>query len=782
MSIAFPANPFNGQEVTFSGQTWTYNSSKGIWEISINFPAAGNNYQFTLQEDLQWFYNTDTGWESNIGRKINLITRDKTQEYTFGVGPIPSVASKPEDELITIHEMDSNFINLKQGILDLEFESHRNYKLIDDRLDTLTSNVSIGFLPSEFSSLGSATSNIYSRLGMTSSSSLYSYFGNQYGSNVVTALNRVKSLTDTNTSNISSLTNTNNSILNSLSSKAAINNPTFTGTPQLTANPSVTNVSTDLATTSYVSSRIDYELQGTTVSVYPNVNNQKYLGLSNRGWKGVFIGDGGLQFTVSGANIGGLPSSGLNWVNDIYLEGYLRGNSTGVSSIGHPDYPIKEIHIGHVENNADFGRILPKLNSDNQPFVDIGAAGTNINEYSTSALRNLFVKDILPADAFSDIGTPGRRFKNVYVETLHALKDTIFIGEAQLSGTELGGVVLPTNTALGTEDNVLSETLIGTTLDQRVAKLSSSIPFSKVFIAEVDISQNDPVHLTPDGTVNVVSSSTDLDSFLGFASQAAFATQNVEVVLHGPVSGFSGFVDETLVYIDENGDLSQTKSATNAKIAVATGTDSLFVFSSHLDTYILNEAKLNAADVSVNTLAGSGGGSLSYDNATATFSYTPADLTSFASTVYVDDKFDELVDSAPGALDTLNELAAALGDDENFSTTVTTNLATKAPINSPTLTGIPLVPTASTSTNTQQVASTAFVKNKIDEIEVGDLLDISITNLQNGQGLVYDSITGVFVNTSNIGGGAANVTFAVDGGNATTAATSLNIFLDGGSA
>ena len=68
MSIAFPANPFNGQEVTFSGQTWTYNSSKGIWEISINFPAAGNNYQFTLQEDLQWFYHTDTGWESNIGR------------------------------------------------------------------------------------------------------------------------------------------------------------------------------------------------------------------------------------------------------------------------------------------------------------------------------------------------------------------------------------------------------------------------------------------------------------------------------------------------------------------------------------------------------------------------------------------------------------------------------------------------------------------------------------------------------------------------------------------
>ena len=39
---------------------------------------------------------------------------------------------------------------------------------------------------------------------------------------------------------------------------------------------------------------------------------------------------------------------------------------------------------------------------------------------------------------------------------------------------------------------------------------------------------------------------------------------------------------------------------------------------------------------------------------------------------------NNLVASAPGALDTLNELAAAIGDDANFSTTITTSLATKA--------------------------------------------------------------------------------------------------------
>jgi len=44
----------------------------------------------------------------------------------------------------------------------------------------------------------------------------------------------------------------------------------------------------------------------------------------------------------------------------------------------------------------------------------------------------------------------------------------------------------------------------------------------------------------------------------------------------------------------------------------------------------------------------------------------------------VTQSIDNLVDSAPAALDTLNELAAALGDDNNFASTVTTNLASKA--------------------------------------------------------------------------------------------------------
>ena len=139
----------------------------------------------------------------------------------------------------------------------------------------------------------------------------------------------------------------------------------------------------------------------------------------------------------------------------------------------------------------------------------------------------------------------------------------------------------------------------------------------------------------------------------------------------------------------------------------------------------------------------SGDGGISYNNSTGVFTYTPPDLsakadlaspaltgnptaptqsasdnsTKIATTAYTDTAVANIVDSAPGTLNTLNELAAALGDDANFSTTVTNNIATKAPLASAALTGTPTAPTASTGTNTTQIATTAFVKQEIDALK-----------------------------------------------------------------
>lgn len=83
-----------------------------------------------------------------------------------------------------------------------------------------------------------------------------------------------------------------------------------------------------------------------------------------------------------------------------------------------------------------------------------------------------------------------------------------------------------------------------------------------------------------------------------------------------------------------------------------------------------------------------------------------------ASTAYVKQAVSDIVSSAPGTLDTLNELAAALGDDPNFATTMTNNLASKAPLDSAALIGTPTAPTAADATNTDQIATTKFVQSQ----------------------------------------------------------------------
>jgi hypothetical protein len=70
----------------------------------------------------------------------------------------------------------------------------------------------------------------------------------------------------------------------------------------------------------------------------------------------------------------------------------------------------------------------------------------------------------------------------------------------------------------------------------------------------------------------------------------------------------------------------------------------------------------------------------------------------------------------PEALNTLDELAAALGDDANYASTVTTALGTKAPLASPALTGNPTAPTQTLRNDSTRVATTAFVKAAIQDI------------------------------------------------------------------
>ena len=104
---------------------------------------------------------------------------------------------------------------------------------------------------------------------------------------------------------------------------------------------------------------------------------------------------------------------------------------------------------------------------------------------------------------------------------------------------------------------------------------------------------------------------------------------------------------------------------------------------------------------------------------------TPTDTSDAATKGYVDAEVSAVINAAPGALDTLNELAAAIGDDANFSTTITNSIATKLPLAGGTMTGdITLGANKATSTATPATDDTLTRKGYVD---TQDALKLDLT-------------------------------------------------------
>ena len=99
---------------------------------------------------------------------------------------------------------------------------------------------------------------------------------------------------------------------------------------------------------------------------------------------------------------------------------------------------------------------------------------------------------------------------------------------------------------------------------------------------------------------------------------------------------------------------------------------------------------------------------------------------------------DSLVDGAPALLNTLNELAAAINDDANYTTTITTALGTKAPLESPTFTGTVTLPNntitqsmmSDDSVGTNEIGGSAVTTAKIADsaVSTAKIADGAVTS------------------------------------------------------
>jgi hypothetical protein len=126
------------------------------------------------------------------------------------------------------------------------------------------------------------------------------------------------------------------------------------------------------------------------------------------------------------------------------------------------------------------------------------------------------------------------------------------------------------------------------------------------------------------------------------------------------------------------------------------------------------------------------------------------DLSDYATTNYVDTAVSGLVDSAPGLLDTLNELAAAIGDDANFVTTINTSItdgdaATLSAAEDYTDNALANFTTLPDQTGnageylTTDGTNASWAPLTLDKA-LDDLTDVAVGNPSDGHALVYSAI------------------------------------------
>ena len=130
--------------------------------------------------------------------------------------------------------------------------------------------------------------------------------------------------------------------------------------------------------------------------------------------------------------------------------------------------------------------------------------------------------------------------------------------------------------------------------------------------------------------------------------------------------------------------------------------------------------------------------------------------TKIATTAYVETAVASLIDSAPGALNTLNELAAAIGDDANFSTTITNSLATKVPLSTIDTKGDIYVGTANDTVTKLAAGSNGQVLKANSSESTGlEWATISTTDTTYSQSFV-DSSNDIILRLSAGGSGSGN--------------------------
>jgi len=377
----------------------------------------------------------------------------------------------------------------------------------------------------------------------------------------------------------------------------------------------------------------------------------------------------------------------------------LRDAFDATSGHTHDGSPGEGAFIEALADTAGYTRIaIDGTNKRIQLFINVSNASVEQVRIQDGAIVPVTDNDI-------DLGTSSLEFKDLYIDGTANI-DSLVADTADINGGTIDNATIGAGTAAaGTFTNltvnsaatIASADINAGTIDGAVIGGSSAqaitgttITASTGFVG--GLTGNVTGNLTGNVTGNVAG--------------------NVTGDLTGNVTASSGTSTFNNVTINGGLDMNAGTSATITNLTSPTNTGDAAT-KGYVDT---------ADALKLNLSGGTMSGNIAMGTNKVTGLGTPTDTADAATKGYVDTQVSNLVDSAPGALDTLNELAAALGDDASFSTTVTNSLAGKLSLTGGTMTGAIAMGTSKiTGLGDPTLAQDAATKTYVDTADATKL-------------------------------------------------------------